>query len=149
MTRPNRNTIAKALALYPEYAHDADLAISAYRTTQRLRQNAQRLQKAPAWRRLSLEEKRLELLIDPPPWAYDPATGILTSLKRTAAKPITSTRYKGVLYHPAAIRIWLRTGHYPELTAPARPLEPRPLPTGLPDGGPADYRLANIQVLLP
>ena len=96
-----------------------------------------------AYTQMTLEEKRTELMVNPPPWRYDPLTGTLLSRRGTS---VTQTIYQGVYYNPKCIRVWLATGFYPDplslrVVIPAGSIDTK---TGRTIGGHKDNRLVNI-----
>jgi hypothetical protein len=97
------------------------------------------------YRKMSIEEKRAELLVDPPRWKYNPATGMLTGPRGAT---ITVPIHNGVYYNKRAIRVWLATGFYPEEVEPTTRKETR-LPDGTRLGGKHDYRLVNLKYEYP
>jgi hypothetical protein len=94
-----------------------------------------------SYKQMTNDERRAELLSDPPPWHYNPDTGALTGKR---GQPVTQTQYRGIHYNKKAIRVWFATGYYPDRVWPTMP-NARPLPDGKMEGGPKDYRLVNLK----
>jgi len=98
-----------------------------------------------SYRQITNDERRAELLSDPPPWKYNPDTGALIGKR---GHPITQTLHNGIYYNKKAIRVWLATGYYPDRVTPTMP-HARPLPNGKVEGGKHDYRLVNLKYEYP